>query len=97
MSESQSQTNNTQQENQAKSKKRHFFQVESGVEPPKYKRRCKWSKFVYRMKPGDSMLVKTKSQALQLAQSIRGAGYKTRSENKNIGVRVWMMEALKGE
>ena len=95
MTETQTQNSNSQEENQAKSKKRHFFQIEAGVEPPKYKRRCKWSKFVYRMKPGDSMLVKTKSQALQLAQSIRGAGFKTRSENKNIGVRVWMMEALK--
>lgn len=75
--------------------KPRFFKIESGVARAPYSRRSKWAKFVMNMKPGDSMLVKTEGQARGLAQSIRGAGYKTRSENKNVGVRVWMLEAQK--
>lgn len=99
MTETQQQTTNpspeTQQNNTSTEQKPRFFKIESGVARAPYSRRSKWAKFVMNMKPGDSMLVKTEGQARGLAQSIRGAGYRTRSENKNVGVRVWMLEALK--
>lgn len=51
-----------------------------------------WSRLATKMEIGDSILVKTKAQAMGLRTALNRFGYKTITRTVDEGTRVWKME-----
>ena len=68
------------------------YKIEKNIPISAHGKSGVWSRLATKMEIGDSILVKTKAQAMGLRTALNRFGYKTITRTVDEGIRVWKME-----
>lgn len=68
------------------------YKIEKNIPVSAHGKSGVWSRLATKMEIGDSILVKTRAQAMGLRTALKRFGYKPTTRTVDEGIRVWKME-----
>lgn len=69
------------------------YKIEKNIPVSVHGKSGAWSRLVTKMEIGDSILVKTRSQAMGIRNALNKSGYKAITRTVDKGLRVWKVES----